>query len=234
MYQILLVEDSLDYQNLVSKILEPVAKVYAVPTIADAIKVVKTNIFDLYLLDIMLPDGEGFELASIIKEATQNKEIPIVFLTGRGETVDKVKGFRLGADDYIVKPFDYLEFKARIESRLIKYKNRKEQQSETLTIGNLRLQTSLQKATLINKNSDLGLTPLEFKIIFCLASNQNEIISREKLVEIVWGKGIHIGRSIDTHVNALRKKMGTSGTCLKSSYGKGYYFRLDPNLSLKK
>ncbi len=223
MYHILLVEDSLDYQNLVTQILAPIAKVRSVMLISEALSEINIKNFDLILLDIQLPDGEGFEVAAKLQERAENKEVPVIFLTASGEIDHKIKGFKLGAEDYIVKPFNFLEFKARVESRLQKNENRKEQ-TEILMSGNLQLEVLLQRAILIKENRDLGLTPLEFKILFYLARNKRKVVSREKLVDVVWGKGTHIGRSIDTHINALRRKMGPAAVSIQSSYGKGYFF----------
>ncbi len=224
MYQILFVEDSLDYQNLVTQILAPIAKVRSVMLVSEALSEINIKNFDLILLDIQLPDGEGFEVAVKLQERAENKDVPIIFLTASEEIDHKIKGFKLGAEDYIVKPFDFLEFKARVESRLLKNQSRKEQQTEILTFDNLQLEVLLQRATFLKENRDLRLTPIEFKILFYLVRNRRKVVSREKLIDVVWGKGTHIGRSIDTHINSLRKKMGPSAVSIQSSYGKGYFF----------
>ena len=222
MYNILLIEDSLDFQELVVKVLSPIARVVCVPSVAKALQVTEEKTFDLYIVDVMLDDGDGFTLTSLFKQKSHSKNIPVIFLTSKGDVQDKVKGFKLGAEDYIVKPFNLIEFRVRIESRLQKQAEKKG--GEEVVRGNLKLEIPLQKVLLIKEKQYLDLTPLQFKLLFCLVSEEKQIVSREKLAELIWGKDIQVGRSIDTHINSLRKKLGTYSKYIDTVYGAGYVF----------
>lgn len=224
MQTILLVEDNIDIQNLVGSLLKPMADLTTVSSIAGALDLIDKKKFDLILLDLMLDDGDGFILASHLKKTSNGKDVPVIFLTAKGETADKVTAFRMGAEDYIVKPFDLAEFKARIESRLLKIRAAREKQ-DSVEKGNLRLEASIQKARLINENQNLELTPLQFKILFFLANHEGEVVTRDKLSTMIWGEASDVGRSIDTHVTSLRKKLGPYSKYVKSVYGAGYTFQ---------
>lgn len=222
MYQILMVEDSLDSQELVTMLLKSIAQVAVAPSVEQAFKLFSKQRFDLILMDVMLEDGDGFSLTKKIRETPEGRNIPIVFLTSKSDIGDKKTGFKLGAEDYIVKPFDHDEFVLRLESRL--EKGHRNKGSDVMESGNLRLEVPLQNAILIQESKNLGLTPIQFKIIFFLMRNEGEVVAREKLISEIWGKDVHVGRSIDTHINALRKKLGVHANYIESVYGAGYIF----------
>lgn len=224
MQTVLLVEDSIDVQNLVSALIKPMADLATVSSVAGALELVDRQRFDLILLDVMLEDGDGFTLASHLKKTSNGKDTPIIFMTAKGETADKVAAFRLGAEDYIVKPFDLVEFRARVENRLEKIRAAKGR-SDLVEKGNLRLEASIQKAYLIEENQNLELTPLQFKILCVLANNEGEIVTRDRLSTVIWGSATEAGRSIDTHITSLRKKMGPYSKYVRSVYGAGYTFQ---------
>lgn len=220
MYQVLLVEDSLDIQALVVKQLSPIADVTVVPSVAGALKAVDDKEFDLFLLDVMLDDGDGFALTTLLKQKPHGCHVPVIFMTSKSDITDKATGFNLGAEDYIVKPFHPIELRLRIENRL--QKNSLQKQGQKIVRGKLRLEVPQQKAFLSDAN--LSLTPLEFKIIYCLVSRCPDVVAREQLIESVWGAGVQVGRSVDTHVNSLRGKLGAASSCIQTVYGLGYRF----------
>ena len=164
MYQILVVEDSIDSQELVTMLLKSIAQVVVAPSVEKALKLFSLQKFDLILMDVMLEDGDGFSLTKKIQETSEGHDIPIIFLTSKNDIEDKKTGFKLGAEDYIVKPFDHDEFVLRLESRL--QKGRRNRNGDVMESGNLRLEVPLQNAILIHENKNLGLTPIQFKIIF--------------------------------------------------------------------
>lgn len=223
MYQILIVEDSIDIQEVLTLLLEPIANLHKVSSVKAALDILENHSFDLILMDVMLDDGDGFNLVAQIRQRPQGNNVPVIFLTSKSDITDKITGFQLGAEDYIVKPFDPREIRLRIESRLKKITSVKT--IETMVKGNLKLDIPLQKAYLIRDNLELGLTPLQFKILFYLMSHESKVISRDELISVIWGKDIHIGRSIDTHVNSLRRKLGENAKCIQAVYGAGYVFR---------
>jgi two-component system phosphate regulon response regulator PhoB len=176
------------------------------------------NQFDLILIDIMLPDGDGFKLCANIQSGTygfNEDETSVVFLTAKGEISDKVLGFSLGADDYIVKPFDPIELKARVQARLKKAQKVKLKEN-ILTKEGLELNVSMQKVTWSEG-----------------AKHEDHVFTRDQVIDAVWGAGVHIlDRTIDTHISNLRKKLSCSRFTVRSVHGVGYRFtRQDKKLS---
>jgi DNA-binding response OmpR family regulator len=183
----------------------------------------------MILLDVKLPDGDGFQMATEIQADPRLKAIPLIFITAQGSLSDRVFGFNLGADDYIVKPFEILELKARVEARLKKM----EEQSrgvEILRRGPLEVHLTAQKVFVVaaDRRADLDLTPIEFKILVHLVQKPLQIWSREELVKSIWGDGVHMSdRNVDTHVSKLRKKLGTLGRSLRAVHGSGYQMSVE-------
>lgn len=227
--EVLVVEDSVDSQELVTLLLKDICHLTVVGSVEGALKAVRNKKFDLFLMDVMLEDGDGFTLTKKLRELPASQNTPVIFMTSKGALQDKAKGFELGAEDYIVKPFDPAEFQLRVESRLKKIKA--QNSSQELVRGNLRLEVPLQKAYLNNEKSPLDLTPIQFKILFSLISREPEILSREQLTQIIWGDNVQVGRSLDTHITALRKKLGSTGASIQSVYGQGYRFSTAPTSS---
>lgn len=222
MYNILLVEDSEDLQDLVKMVLSPIANLTIVPSVQAALQAISSGKFDLILMDVMLADGNGFDLTAQLRARPGGRDLPIIFMTSRGDIDDKITGFKLGAEDYIVKPFDSTELRLRVENRLQKMSSQRK--SDVIEVANLRMEIPLQKAFLVKENINLELTPLQFKILFYLVTHQGVVVSRDQLVSEIWGKDVHIGRSVDTHVNSLRKKFGRYAKYIQSVYGSGYTF----------
>lgn len=220
--EVLVVEDSPDSQDLVTELLRGSCRLTLAPSMKKALRLVQEKSFDLILMDVMLEDGDGFSLTTKIRSLPGYHDLPIIFMTSKGDIQDKATGFELGAEDYIVKPFDPLEFKLRVQSRLKKIQAHVK--SQILSRGNLRLEASLQKAFLIQEGIQLDLTPLQFKILFTLVNHEPEVLTRERLTTLIWGEGVQVGRSLDTHITALRKKLGAYGEHIQGVYGLGYRF----------
>ena len=236
MQKLLLVEDSIEIQTLVKKALAlPDLVVMIASTISQATDLLAENGFQLILLDIQLPDGDGLEFCSRLQGQNQTREIPVIFLTGREEISTKLAAFSLGAEDYIVKPFNPLEFRARIQAKLKKIQDKKSTDN-TLTHGPLTLNLPVMKAYVIEaaQSRDLELTPLEFKLLFHLASSLDQVYSREQILSTVWGQGVHVfDRTVDTHIAGLRKKMGAHAPHVEAVPGIGYRFTLNPRKKSK-
>ena len=220
-FEVLHIEDSKDSQELVLTALKSVCNVTQVDSVKEALEVVDRKKFDLFLMDVMLLDGDGFSLTKLLKQKPNGRDVPVIFLTAKGEIDHKAAGFHLGADDYIVKPFDLAELRLRVESRL--RKNRKED-PEKLVRGNIQLEIPTQKAVLLREKQNLDLTPLQFKLLFFLMKHEEQVLNRDQLIDQIWGEGIQIGRSLDTHMNSLRKKLGPYATQIHTVYGQGYQF----------
>lgn len=179
---------------------------YAVSLYADgqnALKAFLNNRFDLCILDIMLPKKDGFQLASEIREIS--KETPIIFLTAKSMTEDKIKGFKLGGDDYITKPFDFEELLLRIEAILKRTsENSDKTDKSTFKIGNYVFLPDLQ--ILKFNNEEINLTKKERDLLKLLCLQQNKIVSRELTLKTIWGKDDYFsGRSMDVFISRLRK-----------------------------
>lgn len=224
MNKILVVEDSEDSFQLVDRALGKNVVLHWAQTLKEGLRKIKENAYDLVLLDVMLPDGDGFQMCSIMQASDELQNIPVMFLTARHSTNDKVLGFSTGADDYIPKPFDLLELRARVEARLRKraYSKKKE---NLLRLGDLQVNVSAQKVTVFdNKQAvELDLTPIEYKILTLLMREPNKVFSRDEILDNIWGKDVHVySRSVDTHVSKLRKKLNSKSQYIQSVHGTGY------------
>lgn len=177
-----------------------------------AANVLESNIFDLILLDIMLPNIDGYELLNYIRPL----KIPVIIITAKASLDDKVKGLMLGAEDYIVKPFEIVELLARINVVLRRYNK-----TETcLTFHDINIDTDNKIVT--KGNTIISLTPKEFEILVLLVRNVNITLFRDKIYETVWG-GDYYGdtRTLDLHIQRLRKKTGLENN-LRTIYKVGY------------
>ncbi len=157
--------------------------------------------FDLILLDVMLPEMDGFELMDFIRP----KEIPVIFITARGEVRDRVRGLQAGAEDYIVKPFEIVELLARVNVVLRRY----HKTEDTLCVGGLVIDTRAMRVTRDGK--EIRLTPKEYELLLLFAQNPRRALYRETIYERVWGEEFQYGsKTVDLHVQRLRKKVGWS------------------------
>jgi DNA-binding response OmpR family regulator len=175
------------------------------------------NRYDLILLDLMLPDIDGFELCRRIRAKSG---VPILMLTARKEDVDKIVGLELGADDYLTKPFNPRELVARIKAILRRYQAGEKEQ-EILELGRLRIDTARYEASVDSKL--LGLRGKEFALLKVFLQHSGLVLSREKLLELVWGYDYYgETRTVDVHVNRLREKLAGAGVSIVTLRGVGY------------
>ncbi|MDQ1909315.1 response regulator transcription factor [Paenibacillus sp. GD4] len=199
------------------------------------LEVVQSERPDLVLLDIMLPDLSGFELCGQIRELVPPLNgTPIIFLTAKGESIDKLRGFHLGVDDYIVKPFDPNELVARIKavlrrtqvSQAAAVKTEQDKMSKLLRIHNLVIDPGQYKVTVDGTKVDL--TPKEIELLHFLALSPGRVYTREDLLGYVWSFDFSGGtRTVDAHVKNLRKKLGTQpGWTIQTLWGIGYSFEV--------
>lgn len=187
-----------------------------------AIKVFESSRIDIVILDIMLPKLDGWQVCRRIRKDSQ---VPIIMLTAKGETFDKVLGLELGADDYVAKPFDSKELLARIKAVL-----RRTGSESTTNIKEVRYENLIINLTnyeLIVSGKQIDTPPKELELIFHLASNPNRVYTRDQLLDEVWGFDYYgDSRTVDVHVKRLREKLeGISEKwCLKTVWGVGYKF----------
>jgi DNA-binding response OmpR family regulator len=226
MHKILLIEDSLDTRNLVKRILGNEYQIFDVDSIKAAKQAIENETFDLIILDLNLPDGKGVELCSRIRQEGIAPETGILVLSAKQEKEAIVFALYAGADDYLSKPFDGNELKARVMAR-IREKRRQESDS-VLSVGGVQLDIGMQRAA-IEENGvlrDIGLTPIEFKILHTLLRQPNVPFTRERLVRVVWFNSPFVeARGIDAHLSRLRRKLGERASLISSVYGVGYVFK---------
>lgn len=198
MADILVVEDDRHINELIKRNLKLVGhECVQCYTGGEAIEALKNRTYDLVLLDVMLPEISGFDLISRIGD------IPVIFVTAKGELEDKLQGLSLGAEDYIVKPFEMLELIARVGVVL----RRKKKSEKVFLLGNTKV--DLEKRNVTVCGEEVILTPREYSLLEILILNKNIALSREKLLELAWGYD-YVGetKTVDVHIQKLRKKLG--------------------------
>lgn len=220
--RILVVEDHKDISSIITKyILNEGYDYYLVEDGLSALEAFSENTFHLVILDVMLPGIDGFQVLSDIREVSN---VPIIMLTARELEPDRIKGFDLGADDYVTKPFSPKELMRRIQSIFKRVYN--DTQLKTLTCGELSL--NIGSMILEKKGELIELTSTEFKLLKALMENRGNILSREQLINLAFGFDYEgIDRSIDTHIRRLRAKIEddpSSPKYLLTKYGAGYMF----------
>jgi len=224
---VLLIEDSKEIHKMVKIGLQGIVKLTIANSILEAKELLNQKDFfpGLILLDINLPDGSGINFCQELNADKKLSEIPLFFLTSDTDISTKVLGFSLGADDFIVKPFDPIELKARVESKL-KKQSILNQNSSVYEWESIKINCSTQITQILKpKKKNIDLTALEFKILSYFAKQPEVVIPRDDILNEVWGKDIHVyPRSVDTHVSKLRKKLGNDFDFIKSIHGIGYKF----------
>ncbi len=224
--RILIVEDDQNIAKLVKYNFEKAGFCVAVViTGEEALEFLSRQMADLIILDIMLPKMDGFETCRRLKDDNRLSSIPIMMLTARGEEVDRVVGFELGADDYVVKPFSPRELILRAKT-ILRRGQVKENVKENLRSGDLEIDIPRHRVSV--KGKEVVLTPMEFKLLVILLERRGRVQSREELLSSVWNIEVDITtRTVDTHVKRLRQKLGKVGECLETIRGLGYRFNED-------
>lgn len=191
----------------------------------EAIAAAKSKEYDVVILDVMLPKLTGFEVCQHIREFSN---MPIIMLTAKGDDMDKILGLEYGADDYITKPFNILEVKARIKA-IMRRNGRKanENETKTITFGDMQIDSEGRRAFIAGK--EVNLTAKEFDVLELLILNPNKVYSRENLLNIVWGYDYPGDvRTVDVHIRRLREKIEDNPSEPKyvhTKWGVGYYFK---------
>ena len=193
----------------------------------EAVNKARANIYDIILLDIMLPKFSGLEVCQMIREFS---EVPIIMLTAKGEDMDKIMGLEYGADDYITKPFNILEVKARIKAilrRNTKGEDMNVTSSNVIEKKGLKIETDSRRVFI--KGHEVSLTAKEFDLVLLLVSNPNKVYSRDELLNEIWG-ATYPGdaRTVDVHVRRLREKIESKPAdpeYIHTKWGVGYFFQ---------
>ena len=215
--KILLVEDDPNFGSILKSYLELADYEVLLKTDGkQGLGAFKTYSFDLCILDIMMPEMDGFTLAKEIRK--MNSKTPVIFLTAKTLKEDVLEGFRIGADDYLTKPFSPRELIARVNAVLRRTSASKVAQ---IIIGDISIDPERFEVMVNEKH--VNLTPVEFKILHLLAQNQGKVFSRERILDHLWGneKAV-IDRTVDVHIKNLRDKLGPAGELVKNIRGVGY------------
>ena len=224
MYKILVVDDEPKIREVIREYAE--FSGYEVVEAEDgmsAIGLCKLNDYDLIIMDVMMPKLDGF---SACKEIKKIKDVPVIMLSARGEEYDKLFGFELGVDDYIVKPFSPKELMARINAVLSRFKSSTVANQGTLKFDGLEINIPARTVSVDGKKVEL--TPKEYDLLFYLVENKNIALSRDKLLSDIWGYDFFgDDRTIDTHIKNLRNSLGPYRDYIVTLRGVGYKFEYE-------
>ena len=179
-----------------------------------------SEIPDLIILDLMLPDMDGFDVCKALKNQERYATIPIIMLTARVEETEKVLGLELGADDYVTKPFSPRELVARVKA-VLRRNTQQKGDTRQVKIGNILM--DLEKREVEVGGNIIDLTTTEFKILQLLSTKKGWVLSREQILQHLWGANKAVfDRTVDVHIKHLREKLGEAGECIKNVRGVGY------------
>lgn len=226
MYSLLIVDDEEMIRKLIRKYAE--FEGYSVAEAADGMEAVmlcREKSFDLIIMDIMMPELDGF---SACREIRKNSQIPIIMLSARGEEYDKINGFGLGIDDYVVKPFSPKELMMRVNAVLRRI-SRTEEQKQAENSNEIfifeDLTVNFTARTVHIDKSRIDMSPKEYDLLFYMIRNKNIALTREKLITNVWGYDFYgDDRTLDTHIKLLRKSLGRYANLIVTLRGVGYRF----------
>lgn len=222
--KLLIVDDDIDTLELLQLALEKEGYQCLIASKGiDAMETLSKNPVDLLILDVMLPDMSGLEVCKKIKQDKKWASLPIILLTGRTGDNDKVVGLELGAEDYIVKPYNYKEVSLRIQKILKRTKPQPAAQ-EILRSGELKI--DIQRHAVTAGTDDVALTPLEFKLLITLMQKKGVVLSRDQLLENIWDISAEVTtRTIDVCIKRLREKLGDLRGHIETVRGFGYRFK---------
>ena len=227
MYNILIVDDEARIRSIIKKYAE--FEGYSVSEAGDGMEAVylcRTHEYDIVIMDIMMPELDGF---SACREIRKNSNVPIIMLSARGEEYDRINGFELGIDDYVVKPFSPKELMLRIEAIMKRVKSNagEKVKKENLVVyvddGGLKADVTARLVFIDGERIDMS--PKEYDLFFYMLENRNVALSREKLISDVWGYDFFGDvRTLDTHIKLLRKSLGRYAGLIVTLRGVGYRF----------
>jgi two-component system phosphate regulon response regulator PhoB len=224
---ILIVEDERDLMRVMTYNFKQAGfDVVSAPDGETALRAVKEERFDLVLLDLMLPDMPGTEVCRRLKQNRETAAIPVVMVTAKGEEVDRIVGFELGADDYVVKPFSVRELVLRVRA-ILRRAEGTEQAEEKFSFGRLTVDRAAHRAWV--DGQEVAFTALELRLLTMLHDRRGRVLTRDLLLDEVWGSHADVtSRNVDTHVKRVREKLGPAGEYIETVRGVGYRFRAEP------
>ena len=232
---VLIIEDETDLRELLQYNLKAAGyDVFCATDGASGIALAREHQPDLVLLDIMLPDQSGLDVCRLLKSQAPTRETQVMMVTAKGEEIDRVVGFELGADDYVVKPFSTRELLLRVQAVLRRRKPAAsaplppgDDSAGAIRFGCLVMDRDAHRAFV--EGAELQLTALEFKLLGTLYDRRDRVQTRGSLLEDVWGASAEMAtRTVDTHVKRLREKLGAAGDYIETVRGVGYRFKSEP------
>ena len=227
MYRILVVDDEMRIRSLIRKYAE--FEGHEVTEAADgmeAVRLCREQTFDIILMDIMMPELDGF---SACREIRKNSSVPIIMLSARGEEYDRINGFELGVDDYVVKPFSPKELMLRIEAvmRRVRKKPEEKNTNKIVEMDNGGFRVDLTARIVYVDGQRVDLSPKEYELLFYMLENKNIALSRDQLLNAVWGYEFYgDARTLDTHIKLLRKSLGPYAYHVVTLRSMGYRFEV--------
>jgi DNA-binding response OmpR family regulator len=228
MYNILVVDDETRIRSIIKKYAE--FEGHTVTEAADGMEAVhfcRSTQFDIIIMDIMMPELDGF---SACREIRKTSQTPIIMLSARGEEYDKINGFELGIDDYVVKPFSPKELMLRIEAVMKRVRSRGDvsdfkKENRVISLDGGRLKADITARIVYIDDERVEMSPKEYDLFFYMLENKNIAISREKFISDVWGYDFYGDvRTLDTHIKLLRKSLGRYADMIVTLRGVGYRF----------
>ena len=221
MYHILIADDEERIREMIRKFAYYEGhKVTEAEDGRQAVEFCRANHFDIIILDVMMPELDGFSACREIRTFT---DVPVLMLSARGEEYDRIHGFEVGVDDYVVKPFSPKELMMRIEAIIKRSRMVVPDTTDTLSVGDLHISFSARTVEIAGKRVELS--PRGYELLFYMARNRNLALTREKLITEVWGYDFYgDDRTLDTHIKLLRKQLGEYSRLIVTLRGVGYRF----------
>ncbi len=224
MYRILVVDDEEKIRDIIKKYAN--FEGYSVTEASNGMEAVercRNERFDIIIMDIMMPELDGF---SACREIRKTSDTPVIMLSARGEEYDRIHGFELGIDDYVVKPFSPKELMMRIDAIMKRSRGGQKQENDVFELGELRVDFTARTVSIGDER--LSLSPKEYDLLFYLIKNRNIALTRERLITEVWGYDFYgDDRTLDTHIKLLRKSLGEYSRYIVTLRGVGYRFETE-------
>lgn len=221
---ILIVDDEINIRGMIRKY--AIFEGYQVSEAAnglEAVEMFRRGRFDLVVMDVMMPEMDGF---TAVREIRKESDVPVIMLSARGEEYDRLRGFELGVDDYVVKPFSPRELMMRIAAILKRVTGGASDAPEVVVLGDLTVDFTARRVSI--GGSALQLSPKEYELLFYMVRNRGIALTRERLISEVWGYDFYgDDRTLDTHIKLLRKSLGDYADRITTLRGVGYRFEKD-------